>query len=411
MPSGNWSTAWSADGVMALVAAGPWSPSRARRGPSGGRTRSRSGSPRRLRRPARPHAGPHRRHRAASRTSAALLLGRLARGPLTVVLTTSDQPSPFGGPELLRESLGTGLPHRRHPGKDLDGTAQPTRHPSRGDALPGRALLALREQALDRDELIGLVAPRGLTEAMDSIAAADDGSRPAQTRMTCKTGWHRHRRRPRSTRCASLGVVEQRRQPGHAERGAAADWKKPSDVSPDGMCRVLLDAVLSADPEAPDVSHERIGGPDAGRGPAAHAPGSRCARSTRSKPPAGASGRGFADRQIGGPRPGAQGQLAGPEPRAMAALPPLGVLPRPGPAGGPNGLIPDASEALHPATARAGAGRLRHARFRRAVRSGGADPGRRRAASRSRPAVRREIMRCFPAGCPSRCSNWRRTDS
>jgi superfamily II DNA/RNA helicase len=37
---------------------------------------------------------------------AALLLRRLARGPLTVVLTTSDQPSPFGGPELLRESWG-----------------------------------------------------------------------------------------------------------------------------------------------------------------------------------------------------------------------------------------------------------------------------------------------------------------
>jgi ATP-dependent DNA helicase RecQ len=38
---------------------------------------------------------------------AALLLDRLARGPLTVVLTTSDQPTPFGGPELLRESWGS----------------------------------------------------------------------------------------------------------------------------------------------------------------------------------------------------------------------------------------------------------------------------------------------------------------
>jgi superfamily II DNA or RNA helicase len=37
---------------------------------------------------------------------AALLLTRLARGPLTVALTTSGQPSPFGGPELLRESWG-----------------------------------------------------------------------------------------------------------------------------------------------------------------------------------------------------------------------------------------------------------------------------------------------------------------
>jgi hypothetical protein len=37
---------------------------------------------------------------------AALLLGRIARGPLTIVLTSSDQPSPFGGPELLRECWG-----------------------------------------------------------------------------------------------------------------------------------------------------------------------------------------------------------------------------------------------------------------------------------------------------------------
>jgi superfamily II DNA helicase RecQ len=36
----------------------------------------------------------------------ALLLDRLARGPLTVVLTDRDQPSPFGGPAFLRESWG-----------------------------------------------------------------------------------------------------------------------------------------------------------------------------------------------------------------------------------------------------------------------------------------------------------------
>ncbi|MER5325502.1 protein DpdF [Streptosporangium roseum] len=36
----------------------------------------------------------------------ALLLNRLSRGPLTVVLCTRDEPSPFGGPALLRESWG-----------------------------------------------------------------------------------------------------------------------------------------------------------------------------------------------------------------------------------------------------------------------------------------------------------------
>lgn len=36
----------------------------------------------------------------------ALLLDRLSRGPLTVVLTSRDEPSPFGGPAFLRESWG-----------------------------------------------------------------------------------------------------------------------------------------------------------------------------------------------------------------------------------------------------------------------------------------------------------------
>ena len=34
----------------------------------------------------------------------ALLLERLSRGPLTIVLTTRDQPTPLAGPALLRES-------------------------------------------------------------------------------------------------------------------------------------------------------------------------------------------------------------------------------------------------------------------------------------------------------------------
>jgi hypothetical protein len=39
-------------------------------------------------------------------SKAALLLSRLSRGPLTVVLTTADQPSPFDDRALLRESWG-----------------------------------------------------------------------------------------------------------------------------------------------------------------------------------------------------------------------------------------------------------------------------------------------------------------
>jgi len=93
-------------GVVALVAAGPWSP-------SPGPERSlwwadtvadwlAPPGPGSLLVPALARidaSGP-------PAEEAALLLSRLARGPLTVVLTTSGQPSPFGGPELLRESWG-----------------------------------------------------------------------------------------------------------------------------------------------------------------------------------------------------------------------------------------------------------------------------------------------------------------
>ena len=76
-----------------------------------------------------------------------------------------------------------------------------------------------------------------------------------------------------------------------------------------------------------------------------------------------------------------------------------------------DGLIPDASEALLRRLPDDGAGRLRRARIRRR----GARP---RClswtAARCKPVTTRfpkEIMRCFPADCPSRCSNSRRTDS
>jgi ATP-dependent DNA helicase RecQ len=93
-------------GVIALVAAGSWSPS-----PGAERflwwsdtvaSRLEASNFRGLIVPAliRVDAGGPPPHEAA------LLLDRLASGSLTVVLTTSDQPSPFGGPGLLRESWG-----------------------------------------------------------------------------------------------------------------------------------------------------------------------------------------------------------------------------------------------------------------------------------------------------------------
>jgi hypothetical protein len=93
-------------GVIALVAAGPWSPSpvleRSLWWTDTVAHRLAAPSPDGLLVPTLVRidfGGPRL-------DEAALLLGRLARGPLTVALTTSDQPSPFGGPELLRESWG-----------------------------------------------------------------------------------------------------------------------------------------------------------------------------------------------------------------------------------------------------------------------------------------------------------------
>ena len=90
-------------GIMALVAAGPWSPP-----PRAAQTawwadtvKDRLDASDDLGVPTLVRVGPGE---PADRW--ALLLDRLARGPLTVVLAERDEPSPFGGPALLRECWG-----------------------------------------------------------------------------------------------------------------------------------------------------------------------------------------------------------------------------------------------------------------------------------------------------------------
>jgi hypothetical protein len=90
-------------GVMALVAAGPWSPP-----PRAARTawwadtvEGRLDTSDDLGVPTLVRVSP-----GIPAGRLALLLDRLARGPLTVVLTDRDEPSPFGGPSFLRESWG-----------------------------------------------------------------------------------------------------------------------------------------------------------------------------------------------------------------------------------------------------------------------------------------------------------------
>ena len=119
----------------------------------------------------------------------------------------------------------------------------------------------------------------------------------------------------------------------------------------------------------------------------------------------------FADRQLEASGLTA-GHLASPEPRAMAALPPLGVVPRTGPPGGHERTDPGRQRGPHPATA---------ARYRLAIMTCGdfvarcasavpiLDGG--AAAIRPRCPGSREIMRCCPAACRFRCSNWRLTGS
>lgn len=90
-------------GIMALVAAGPWSPP-----PRAARTawwvdtvEGLLDTSDDLGVPTLVRVGP-----AIPAGRWALLLDRLTRGPLTVVLTDRDEPSPFGGPAFLRESWG-----------------------------------------------------------------------------------------------------------------------------------------------------------------------------------------------------------------------------------------------------------------------------------------------------------------
>lgn len=123
------------------------------------------------------------------------------------------------------------------------------------DALPEamrflvRALLAFREPEADRDELVSLVAPRGLAEAMESVAtgiADPSGSDldDLRTGGSIIAGASLDALR-------TLGMVE---QSGNRVRLAGVGverWKDPPDVSPRSMFEAMLDAVIErADSDA-----------------------------------------------------------------------------------------------------------------------------------------------------------------
>ena len=112
-----------------------------------------------------------------------------------------------------------------------------------------RALLALREPHANRDELIGLVAPPGLTEAMESLTADAADTAEAEPDDLRTGGTIIAEASLDALR--SLGIVEQDGGRVALSSAVATLWKKPQDATARAMCRLLLDAALrAADPQA-----------------------------------------------------------------------------------------------------------------------------------------------------------------
>jgi hypothetical protein len=125
------------------------------------------------------------------------------------------------------------------------------------DALPEamrfllRALLALREPDVDRDQLVGLVAPPGLREAMEfggPDAADESGDEPDDDP---RTGGNLIAERSLDM-LRMFGLVRQYGRRIAMDEAATRRWRNPVDVSPRSLADVLLELLLEmADPEVP----------------------------------------------------------------------------------------------------------------------------------------------------------------
>jgi hypothetical protein len=125
------------------------------------------------------------------------------------------------------------------------------------DALPEamrfllRALLALREPDADRSELVGLVAPPGLREAMEfgSPYAADESGDDSDDDPRTGGGVIAERS---LDHLQMLGLVKHHGRRVGLDDAATRRWKDPADVTPRSLADALLELVLEmADPEAP----------------------------------------------------------------------------------------------------------------------------------------------------------------
>jgi hypothetical protein len=119
-----------------------------------------------------------------------------------------------------------------------------------------RALLAVKGTEVDKDELVDLVAPRGLVEAMDSVGT-DAEAMPGED-SDLRTGGN-------VIASASfdalrlLGVVEQQSSGVGLTKAIPERWKRPADVTPKNFSQFLLGTVMQlADPDAPLVGSQGV---------------------------------------------------------------------------------------------------------------------------------------------------------
>lgn len=111
-----------------------------------------------------------------------------------------------------------------------------------------RALLALKTPDVDRDELVDLVAPRGLVEAVDSVGS-DAESMPGDE-SDLRSGGNVIASASLDA-LRMLGLTEQVGNRIALTREGAERWRSPADVDPRSFSQLLLDRVMKvADPEA-----------------------------------------------------------------------------------------------------------------------------------------------------------------
>lgn len=125
-----------------------------------------------------------------------------------------------------------------------------------------RGLLVFKGGEADRDELVDLIAPRGLVEAMMSLGgdapSEDDDDEEQEQRSGLRSGGHLIATNSLDA-LRMLGIVTQSSGRVLLEEQAADRWKRPTDVNPRAFRNFLLDRVFeSADANAAPGSSDGV---------------------------------------------------------------------------------------------------------------------------------------------------------